>query len=317
MNAETFAARKKHVTAQLGEAVFAAVGLMVRQYMSAGAEEYTGEENDEAARQEADGAGAESGAVNESFDMERYRQLGGEAEEAEEAARVGAPRPAERMRTEEPRMKVQEDGARIAMERAREKETDTAQRTARERAAAQVQTVEAPEESTAEKSRGAARKRTEEPNAVQETEEPRTARETEEPRGTERRAETVREVERAWVKELRAERETEKTSGAEQQTDAERTTEPMRAEELRAERAPEAKRTAVRTAEKRSDALRAAEDIAWEWTGTETSIAPRSGRERREAALIPTGEAERADARALSDEIERDARRYDGGFYLY
>lgn len=304
MNAETFVARKKHVTAQLGEAVFAAVGLMVRQYMSAGAEEYTGEENDGAAQQVADGAGAESEAVNESFDMERYRQLGGETEEA---ARVGAPRPAERMRTEEPRMKVQEDGARIAMEWAREAEPDTVRRVVRERAAAQVRTVEAPEESTAEKSRGAARKRTEEPNAIQEAEKPRTAQETEEPRGTERRAETVREAERAWAKELRAE----------QQTDAERTTEPIRAEELHAERAPEAKRTAVRTAEKRADALRVAEDIAWEWTGTETTLTPRSGRTRREAALIPTGEAERTAARALSDEIERDARRYDGGFYLY
>ena len=82
MENAVFAAQKKRVTEQLGEAVFAAVGLMVRQYMGAPTEGYEGQDSAAAAWDDGTVIEGESAVVNESFDPARYRQLGGAAAEA-------------------------------------------------------------------------------------------------------------------------------------------------------------------------------------------------------------------------------------------
>lgn len=63
--------RRRRVTEQLGEAVYAALGLMVREYLGADAAEAVG-------AVETEDVGAE---VNGSFDTARYLALRGEAEE--------------------------------------------------------------------------------------------------------------------------------------------------------------------------------------------------------------------------------------------
>lgn len=68
-----FAEQKKRVTEQLGAAVFAAVGLMVRQYM--GAPTMMNEGPDSAAALWDEGVEIERGEAEGSFDMERYLQL--------------------------------------------------------------------------------------------------------------------------------------------------------------------------------------------------------------------------------------------------
>lgn len=90
MENAVFAAQKKRVTEQLGEAVFAAVGLVVRQYMGAPIKEYEGQDSVAAAWDDSVEIGDESAAVNESFDPVRYRQLGGEMAGAATGAAAGA-----------------------------------------------------------------------------------------------------------------------------------------------------------------------------------------------------------------------------------
>ena len=89
-----FAARKKRVTEQLGEAVFAAVGLMVRQYLEAPDVKFDGADFD-AAVQEDRAETTETGREeNESFDMVRYQRLRAEAaKRGESGNRAGAETP--------------------------------------------------------------------------------------------------------------------------------------------------------------------------------------------------------------------------------
>lgn len=93
-----FAARKKRVTEQLGEAVFAAVGLMVRQYLEAPDVKFDGADFD-AAVQEDRAETAEAGREeNESFDMVRYQRLRAEAaKRGESGNRAGAETPVREM----------------------------------------------------------------------------------------------------------------------------------------------------------------------------------------------------------------------------
>ncbi len=119
-----FAAQKKRVTEQLGEAVFAAVGLMVRQYMGAPTEEDGGQDSAAVAWDDGAVIEGERAVVNESFDPVRYRQLGGAAAEA---ARESAPRGDGRASAGAAREKASSAGARTAVLRTREREgTDAA-----------------------------------------------------------------------------------------------------------------------------------------------------------------------------------------------
>ena len=98
-----FVARKKRVTEQLGEAMLAAVGLMVRQYMGVPAESDEGTDFAGAARENAQTLGAGE-TVNESFDMTRYLRLSQGAsavESGDSGERAGAEdRPRSVRRTE-------------------------------------------------------------------------------------------------------------------------------------------------------------------------------------------------------------------------
>ncbi len=106
-----FAARKKRVTEQLGEAMLAAVGLMVRQYMGVPAESDEGTDSADAARENAQTLSA-GGTVNESFDMTRYLRLsqGASAAEPQESGeRADAEdRPQSARRTKEKTVSVHE-----------------------------------------------------------------------------------------------------------------------------------------------------------------------------------------------------------------
>ena len=78
-----FAARKKRVTEQLGEAVFAAVGLMVWQYLGAPTTDNGGQDSADAAWEDRTQTLDAPEAVNDSFDMTRYLRLRQEASAAE------------------------------------------------------------------------------------------------------------------------------------------------------------------------------------------------------------------------------------------
>ena len=81
-------------------------------------------------------------------------------------------------------------------------------------------------------------------------------------------------------------------------------------------------RSVRRTAEKTTSARTAAGDAGARGSGerSASAAAPESGAGRHDAAeafvSAEGGDALRT-ARSVSGEIERDARRYDGGFYLY
>ena len=78
-----FAAQQRRVTEQLGAAMLAAVGLMVRQYLG----ENEGQDSADAAWEDGAQAFRAGETVNESFDMARYLRLrqGASAAEPEES----------------------------------------------------------------------------------------------------------------------------------------------------------------------------------------------------------------------------------------
>ena len=82
-----FAAQQRRVTEQLGAAMLAAVGLMVRQYLGAPTGENEGQDSADAAREDGAQAFRAGETVNESFDMARYLRLrqGASAAEPEES----------------------------------------------------------------------------------------------------------------------------------------------------------------------------------------------------------------------------------------
>ena len=82
-----FAAQQRRVTEQLGAAMLAAVGLMVRQYLGAPTGENEGQDSADAAWEDGAQAFRAGETVNESFDMARYLRLrqGASAEEPEES----------------------------------------------------------------------------------------------------------------------------------------------------------------------------------------------------------------------------------------
>ena len=67
-----FAAQQRRVTEQLGAAMLAAVGLMVRQYLGAPTGENEGQDSADAAWEDGAQAFRAGETVNESFDMARY-----------------------------------------------------------------------------------------------------------------------------------------------------------------------------------------------------------------------------------------------------
>ena len=83
-----FAAQQRRVTEQLGAAMLAAVGLMVRQYLGAPTGENEGQDSADAAWEDGAQAFRAGETVNESFDMARYLRLrqGASAAEPEESA---------------------------------------------------------------------------------------------------------------------------------------------------------------------------------------------------------------------------------------
>ena len=82
-----FAAQQRRVTEQLGAAMLAAVGLMVRQYLGAPTGENEGQDSADAAWEDGAQAFRAGETVNESFDMARYLWLrqGASAAEPEES----------------------------------------------------------------------------------------------------------------------------------------------------------------------------------------------------------------------------------------
>ena len=82
-----FAAQQRRVTEQLGAAMLAAVGLMVRQYLGAPTGENEGQDSADAAWEDGAQAFRAGETVNESFDMARYLRLrqGVSAAEPEES----------------------------------------------------------------------------------------------------------------------------------------------------------------------------------------------------------------------------------------
>ena len=70
-----FAAQQRRVTEQLGAAMLAAVGLMVRQYLGAPTGENEGQDSADAAWEDGAQAFRAGETVNESFDMARYLWL--------------------------------------------------------------------------------------------------------------------------------------------------------------------------------------------------------------------------------------------------
>ena len=91
-----FAAQQRRVTEQLGAAMLAAVGLMVRQYLGAPTGENEGQDSADAAWEDGAQAFRAGETVNESFDMARYLRLrqGASAAEPEPAAGAAEPEPA-------------------------------------------------------------------------------------------------------------------------------------------------------------------------------------------------------------------------------
>lgn len=91
-----FAAQQRRVTEQLGAAMLAAVGLMVRQYLGAPTGENEGQDSADAAWEDGAQAFRAGETVNESFDMARYLRLrqgasAAEPEESEGRADAGGP----------------------------------------------------------------------------------------------------------------------------------------------------------------------------------------------------------------------------------
>ena len=84
-----FAAQQRRVTEQLGAAMLAAVGLMVRQYLGAPTGENEGQDSADAAWEDGAQAFRAGETVNESFDMARYLRLrqGASAAEPEDRSR--------------------------------------------------------------------------------------------------------------------------------------------------------------------------------------------------------------------------------------
>lgn len=82
-----FAAQQRRVIEQLGAAMLAAVGLMVRQYLGAPTGENEGQDSADAAWEDGAQAFRAGETVNESFDMARYLRLrqGASAAEPEES----------------------------------------------------------------------------------------------------------------------------------------------------------------------------------------------------------------------------------------
>ena len=70
-----FAAQQRRVTEQLGAAMLAAVGLMVRQYLGVPTGENEGQDSADAAWEDGAQAFRAGETVNESFDMARYLRL--------------------------------------------------------------------------------------------------------------------------------------------------------------------------------------------------------------------------------------------------
>ena len=85
-----FAAQQRRVTEQLGAAMLAAVGLMVRQYLGAPTGENEGQDSADAAWEDGAQAFRAGETVNESFDMARYLRLrqGASAAEPEDRKSV-------------------------------------------------------------------------------------------------------------------------------------------------------------------------------------------------------------------------------------
>ena len=89
-----FAAQQRRVTEQLGAAMLAAVGLMVRQYLGAPTGENEGQDSADAAWEDGAQAFRAGETVNESFDMARYLRLRQGASAAEPEPAAGAAEPA-------------------------------------------------------------------------------------------------------------------------------------------------------------------------------------------------------------------------------
>ena len=251
-----FAARKRRVTEQLGEAVFAAVGLMVRQYLEAPDVKFDGADFDAAAQEDrAETADAGRGE-NESFDMARYQRLQAEASAAERGE---------------------------SEDRADAEEGNAAHRQRAEAADGSGETAPTAETDTG---RGAENKR------------PHTAL----PQNTEPQSRK-----RADAGEADDRRRSLRESGEKPDGDESAAEEAVRPKHRTAEeaKAPRSVRHTTRAA-------------VWERpAGAAEEI--RTARNAGAAAFFERterGEPLRA-ARGVSEEIERDARRYDGNFYLY
>ena len=117
-----FAARKRRVTEQLGEAVFAAVGLMVRQYLEAPDVKFDGADFDAAAQEDCAETADAGRGENESFDMARYQRLRAETD-------IGRGAENRRPRTAPPQRTEPQSG-----KRADTGETDDRRRSVRESA---------------------------------------------------------------------------------------------------------------------------------------------------------------------------------------
>lgn len=85
-----FAAQQRRVTEQLGAAMLAAVGLMVRQYLGAPTGENEGQDSADAAWEDGAQAFRAGETVNESFDMARYLRLRQGASAAGDAGARGS-----------------------------------------------------------------------------------------------------------------------------------------------------------------------------------------------------------------------------------
>ena len=255
-----FAARKKRVTEQLGEAMLAAVGLMVRQYMGVPAESDGGTDSADAARENAQTLGAGE-TVNESFDMARYLRLSQGAsavESGDSGERADAEdRPRSARRTERKTVSVHE-------------------------AAGDVDVWENGEQSVSVD-----------------------AEESGERADAEDRPRSVRRTERKTV------------SAHEAAVDADVRENEERSVSVDAQESGEQSASVnVRREGKQSVSA----DIRKSGERSVSAAASADGAERHATAevLVPAegGDALRT-ARSVSGEFERDARRYDGGFYLY
>ena len=251
-----FAARKKRVTEQLGEAVFAAVGLMVRQYLEAPDVKFDGADFDAAAQEDRMETADAGRGENESFDMARYQRLRAEMSAAERG----------------------ESGDRADAEKG-----NAARRQRAEAADDGEATVPTAETDTG---RGAEnrRPRTVPPQRM----EPQSGRRADTGEADDRRR-SVRES----VEELDGD-----------ESAAEEAVRPMRRTAEEAEVPGSVRHTARPAVWERSAG--AAEESR---TARNAGAAAFSERTERDEPL-------RA-ARGVSEEIERDARRYDGNFYLY